>query len=390
MSAPRLVVEADGGSRGNPGPAAFGAVVRDADSGAVLAEIAEAIGHATNNVAEYRGVLAGLRWVHEQYPAAEVEARLDSKLVVEQMSGRWKIKHPDMKPLALAVRDAHPPALVSYRWVPREQNKHADRLLNDVLDGKRANGATAEPADDESSAAGAPDRPEPVADPPKITLSGPPDLKEATTLLLIRHGETALTQQRRFSGSGGADPGLAEAGFRQAQGAAEILTSRTGDFPPVDVVLSSPLRRARETAQVIAGRLNLSVEVQDDLTECAFGQWDGHTYAEIVAEDPERFWAWLSDTSLAPPDGESVDQLSRRVLDARSRILARYRRRCVAVVCHSTPVKVLVRAALDAPVRSLHTVDVSPGSVSELAYWTDNMVRVRSLNRTAVDSVSDF
>src|SRR5438067_3873667 len=89
----RLVVEADGGSRGNPGPAGYGAVVRDADSGEVLAEVAAAIGTATNNEAEYRGLIEGLRAAQTFEPSA-IEVRLDSKLVVEQMSSRWKVKHP--------------------------------------------------------------------------------------------------------------------------------------------------------------------------------------------------------------------------------------------------------------------------------------------------------
>lgn len=130
----RLIVEADGGSRGNPGPAAYGGVVRDAGSGEVLETFAEPVGVATNNVAEYRGLVTGLRRAREIDPDAVVEARLDSKLVVEQMSGRWKIKHPDMRALAVEARAAFPPDRVSYVWVPREQNALADRLLNEALD----------------------------------------------------------------------------------------------------------------------------------------------------------------------------------------------------------------------------------------------------------------
>jgi hypothetical protein len=100
----RLVVEADGGSRGNPGPAGYGAVVRDADTGEVLAERAASLGRVTNNVAEYQGLLAGLRAAVELEPAA-VEVRMDSKLVVEQMSGRWRVKHPDLQPLHAQGRE---------------------------------------------------------------------------------------------------------------------------------------------------------------------------------------------------------------------------------------------------------------------------------------------
>lgn len=133
-----FIVEADGGSRGNPGPAGYGSVVLDATTGETLVEAAEYIGVATNNVAEYRGLLAGLRAAHELDPSAKVHVRMDSKLVVEQMSGRWKIKHPDMKPLATQAARVLPADQVTYEWIPREQNKHADRLANEAMDaGKR-------------------------------------------------------------------------------------------------------------------------------------------------------------------------------------------------------------------------------------------------------------
>jgi len=137
----RVVVEADGGSRGNPGPSAYGAVLKDADSGEVLAERAELIGVATNNVAEYRGLIAGLELAREHAPDAAIEVRMDSKLVVEQMAGRWKVKHRGLQPLAMQAGRLAPPMRVTWTWVPRAQNAHADRLLNFVLDD--AGGATA-------------------------------------------------------------------------------------------------------------------------------------------------------------------------------------------------------------------------------------------------------
>jgi probable phosphoglycerate mutase len=129
-----FIVEADGGSRGNPGPAGYGAVVKDAATGETLRETAEYIGVATNNVAEYRGLLAGLLAARELDPDATVHVRMDSKLVIEQMSGRWKIKHPDMKPLATQASRVFPPGQVTYEWMPRAQNKHADRLANEAMD----------------------------------------------------------------------------------------------------------------------------------------------------------------------------------------------------------------------------------------------------------------
>ena len=129
-----FIILADGGSRGNPGAAAYGAAVLHAPSGAVVAERAGYLGIATNNVAEYNGLIAGLRVVSQLSSSARVEVRMDSRLVVEQMSGRWKIKHPDMRTLAVEASKIHPPTLITYIWVPREQNTVADALCNECLD----------------------------------------------------------------------------------------------------------------------------------------------------------------------------------------------------------------------------------------------------------------
>src|SRR5512139_3904131 len=120
----RVIVEADGAARGNPGPAGYGAVVREAATGEVLLEAGEAIGVATNNVAEYSGLLAGLRAAAD-LGAVEAEVRMDSKLVVEQMSGRWQIKHPGLRPLAAqAAALVRQFDSVAYGWIPRERNRH--------------------------------------------------------------------------------------------------------------------------------------------------------------------------------------------------------------------------------------------------------------------------
>ncbi|MDP9101979.1 MAG: reverse transcriptase-like protein, partial [Actinomycetota bacterium] len=210
----RVIVEADGGSRGNPGPAGFGAVVTDALTGEVLAERAAGLGRATNNVAEYEGLIAGLTAALELGPA-EVEVRMDSKLVVEQMSGRWQVKHPDMKPLARRAAElvSRLPR-VRFSWIPREQNKHADRLANEAMDAAaaglvwRAGGDTG-PADaaDAWLATNEPKSPNRLSG--WQSAPGP-----ATTTLLLRHGQTALSVDKRFSGVG--DPPLTEVGSAQA------------------------------------------------------------------------------------------------------------------------------------------------------------------------------
>lgn len=131
----KLIIEADGGSRGNPGPAGYGAVVRDAATGGVLAEVSESLGTATNNVAEYNGLIAGLKAAAGLAPGADVDVRMDSKLVVEQMSGNWQIKHPALRPLAAeAQAAARRLGRITYQWVPRARNTHADRLANQAMD----------------------------------------------------------------------------------------------------------------------------------------------------------------------------------------------------------------------------------------------------------------
>ena len=127
-----FLLYADGGSRGNPGEAAFGAVI--SEDGKVVVELSERIGVATNNVAEYSGLVAGLQAINRLDPEAKVLVRMDSKLIVEQMSGKWKIKNPEMKKMALKARDAHPANLINYEWIPREMNSHADALVNRDLD----------------------------------------------------------------------------------------------------------------------------------------------------------------------------------------------------------------------------------------------------------------
>nr|NLD41065.1 reverse transcriptase-like protein [Actinomycetales bacterium] len=128
-----FLVNTDGGSRGNPGPAGFGFVVTD-DRGGVLLERAGFLGRATNNVAEYMAVVVALEEIAAADPSARVTVRADSKLVVEQLSGRWKIKNAELQQLALRAKRAIPPAQVRYSWVPRAENAAADALANRAMD----------------------------------------------------------------------------------------------------------------------------------------------------------------------------------------------------------------------------------------------------------------
>jgi probable phosphoglycerate mutase len=380
-----FIVEADGGSRGNPGPAGYGAVVLDPASGEALAEAAEYIGTATNNVAEYRGLIAGLRAAHALDPEARIRVRMDSKLVVEQMSGRWKIKHPGMRPLAAEAGTVFPTGQVTYEWIPRERNKHADRLANEAMDagkkGKqwepgRSSAALAPPA--EPSLPEPPETPEtPRASP--VGWAAPADLGTPTTFVLLRHGETALTPEKRFSGSGGTDPALSEKGRWQAQRAADALAARG----TVQAVVSSPLTRCRQTAETVAARLGLEVRIDDGLRETNFGMWEGLTFTEVNERHPAELQAWLGSAKVSPPGGESFAAVARRVAVSRDKLLTRYAGKTVLVVTHVTPVKTLVRLALGAPPESLFRMELSPAALTAVAYYSDGNASLRLLNDTS-------
>ncbi|MGW7330718.1 bifunctional RNase H/acid phosphatase [Streptomyces sp. NPDC054840] len=434
----RFVVEADGGSRGNPGPAGYGAVVLDPATGETLAERAAFIGVTTNNVAEYKGLIAGLEAARELASDAQVLVRMDSKLVVEQMSGRWKIKHPDMKPLAAEAARILPRAQVTYEWIPREQNKHADRLANEAMDagkrGMRWEPSVSTAALDHGAARALATPPAPVGPPGDatkgaaavraalVTASGGTamaaqelsdtlfadaealteaiepcldadapavavgshgwgaDMGAPATFVLLRHGETALTPQKRFSGSGGSDPELSPAGLRQAAAVAETLAARG----TVQTVISSPLRRCRETAQAVADRLGLTVTVEEGLREVNFGAWEGLTFAEVQQRFPDDLQAWLDSPKAAPTGGgESFMSATRRISATRDRLLSTHAGRTVLLVTHVTPVKILVRLALGAPPEALFRMELSAASLSAVAYYADGNASVRLLNDTA-------
>ncbi|MFE9006526.1 bifunctional RNase H/acid phosphatase [Streptomyces sp. NPDC007875] len=385
----RFVVEADGGSRGNPGPAGYGAVVLDAETGEPLAEVAEYIGTATNNVAEYKGLIAGLRAAYALDPAAEVRVRMDSKLVIEQMSGRWKIKHPDMRPLAAEAKAIMPPGQVAYEWIPREQNKHADRLANEAMDaGKRGEqwqpnvppGGTPTAGAPESAAPADDALAEPAATGAPAVGWGSADLGTPATFVLLRHGETPLTPEKRFSGSGGTDPGLSDVGRHQAERVAAALAARG----TIQAIVTSPLRRCRETADAVARRLGLDVRVEEGLRETDFGAWEGLTFAEVKERHPEDLEAWLASSKVAPTGGgESFAAVTRRVALSRDKLIARYTGRTVLLVTHVTPIKTLVRLALGAPPETLFRMELSAASLSAVAYYADGNASLRLLNETA-------
>ena len=396
MPITRLVVEADGGSRGNPGVAGYGALVRDPATGRVLAERAAPLGTASNNVAEYSGLVAGLEaalHVGGDDPL-DIEVRMDSKLVVEQMAGRWKIKHEDMRRLALTAREVvrrieANGGRVGYTWIPREINKDADALSNDGMDGlhvvrdhERAPSTTA-------SSAATPTAEQTLEqtleqDLPELNPStgfSVPDLGEPTRILLVRHGVTRFTEEGRLDGRGGFDPPLSPSGQRQAAAAAEAVAALVG-AEPVTVITSS-LQRARQTGAAIAAALGVEPIEDADWDEQNFGDWDGEAFGDLYRTVPDELMAFRRDPTYRRPGGEAMTEVSARVTDALQRALkAGGPGGTVVVASHRKPILSVLGGVLRLPDESFWTIATAPASITGLQVWADGNVSIPFTNRT--------
>lgn len=343
-----LVVEADGGSRGNPGPAGYGALVREGDT--VLAERAEYLGECSNNVAEYSGLVAGLRAAAQIDPTARVEVRMDSRLVVEQMSGRWKIKHADMRRLADEARAVLPAGQVTYTWVPRAENSAADALANAVMDSRGTidrtvtadgSGAAASPGvADGSRAADSLLAPADDVDEPPIpdVDMGAPSLADpaAMTIVLVSPGWTPR--------DGETDPELTEEGLELA-GAAAAVVDTIGDtlWPHLarpSVLLASPLVRAQQTATLIS---------------------------EVVAD---LGLPTVDDDFAATAPGESREDVAARV----GRALDRLDESCggctVVVAAHADVIAAVIGTVVEAPTAAWDVFRIAPGTLSVVRRWS--------------------
>jgi len=391
----RVLIEADGGSRGNPGPAGSGAVLIDFDSGAILAEIALFIGVATNNVAEYKAVLAAIELANEIAPEAKLLVRMDSKLVVEQMSGRWKIKNEGMQELSVLMAKAIGSRDVTFEWIPREQNSKADSLANEAMDAESSvtrkfvgepgtstiNVVTLASKNTAADLEYNPELPSSVRAPRNVT-------KKLTTVILVRHGRTALTETHKLSGRGGEDPQLSELGREDAHKVALELakvgnSSVFAKLVPPSAIISSPIARTRETAQVIGDLLGLTVDIDDDIAEIAFGEWDGHTNQEVAARWPEQYNAWRGDVKIAPPGGESLEEFDVRVQRGRARILEEYEGQTVVVVSHVMPIRGFIKAATVSDWPIYWRASVAPCSITVLRFWGEEAAEITTVNYTS-------
>jgi probable phosphoglycerate mutase len=369
----KLIIEADGGSRGNPGISGAGAVVIDATSGQILKEISEQVGIATNNVAEYKALTFALEAAYEIDPAAEIIVRMDSKLVVEQMSGRWKIKHPDMLSLGARVQKLIAGKVVEFVWIPREQNVLADALANKAMDGEPVAVAAAVEFNQ-------------VA--PSSIRAPQSSVAEATTLIMVRHGRTALTESRKISGGDGENPDLSELGNKDASEVALELArvGNQGQFgflsKPV-VVVHSPIKRAAQTAGKIAKTLGVEQVELEDLREIGFGDWDGLTNEELFVAHESQYQAWRGSYDVAPPNGESLKDFDVRVNRSLDLILEKFAGKTVVVVAHVMPIRGLLRIANDASIAGYWRVDLGPASISIARFWGREGAEIVCVNSTS-------
>ena len=182
--------------------------------------------------------------------------------------------------------------------------------------------------------------------------------------------------ERRFAGRG--DIPLTEAGLAQAGAAARWLAARGG----IDVIVTSPLQRARQTAEAVARATGAPLEVEDGLAETDFGKWEGMTFAEVQARWPDELSAWLASTDVAPPGGESFAAVSRRVIAALNRLLAAHENKTLVLVSHVTPIKTLACRAMLAPPAAMYRIHLDVASLCEIDWFSDGPAVVRSLNDT--------
>lgn len=368
-----LIVEADGGSRGNPGVAGYGALVRDGEDRSLLAERAAPLGKASNNVAEYQGLIAGLRAAQQIDEGAQIAVRMDSRLVIEQMAGRWKIKHEDMRRLAAEAQEiirelrAAGGGVVEWTWIPREQNKAADKLSNDGMDGKHVERDLwrDEAQGDQGPATTAESRPSLPARPVQ------------TRLVLLRHGVTDFTLGGRLDGRGGSDPDLNDAGRDQAARAAKALADLvTGRV----TVVSSSLARARQTGAAAARGLGVELIVDADWDEQAFGVWDGLSFAEIGERYPGDPARMRVEEDFRSEGGETHLELTDRVNGARERAIARGG--TVVVATHRMPILVVLRSLLGLSFENAWMLASDPASLTEIDVYADGSASIAYTNDT--------
>jgi probable phosphoglycerate mutase len=271
---------------------------------------------------------------------------------------------------------------VRWQWIPREENSRADALANKAMD---------EQADASVSLLKSSPR-SPVAEFNQLmpsSVRAPGDVTEPlTTVVLVRHGRTHLTESKRISGSGGENPGLSDLGRNDAHQAAKALAQigNAGPWahlPPISAIVASPIQRTLDTANIISNELSLGVTQNSDIAEISFGDWDGHTNEEAASKWPDEWAAWRGSWTVSPPNGESLQDFDARVQRGRREILAANHGKTVVVVSHVMPIRGFIKASLDANAPAYWRPQISPCSITIIRFWGDQASELITLNSTA-------
>ena len=349
-----IFVYADGASRGNPGPASYGVSIVD-DQGTVIAEFGEKLGIRTNNYAEYQGVIAALRYLSGTQHR-DVTIRMDSKLVIEQLAGRWKVKSPDMRELVAEASRLIVPFRATLEWIPREKNSRADELANQALDGEVAEFAAAE-----IELAGVQPR----------SIRAPRQTREPVTLVLVRHGHTKMTERDLIAGGDGSDPELSDLGLSDAESAAKAIPDLLEYFklPAASAIIHSPMVRTTQTAEIISREIAAPVSQDERLREIGFGSWNGQEMTTISAEKPDFVRSWQGSMSLKPEQGESIDDLVSRISPVIEELCDSHSGNTVVLVSHMMPVRTIAALSAKGAPSLYWSTNFSPGSVSIVRFF---------------------
>ncbi|MDG2497053.1 MAG: histidine phosphatase family protein [Aquiluna sp.] len=349
-----IFVYCDGASRGNPGPASYGVHIEDSN-GRTIADFGEGLGDQTNNFAEYQGVIAALRFLTAT-EFRNLTIRLDSKLVVEQLSGRWKVKSPDIRELVAEASQLLGAFDVKLEWIPREKNTIADSLANRALD----------EGDFQTREASLP-----LATIQPRSIRAPRQLVEPTTVVVIRHGSTASTEANLISGGDGDDPVLSSLGETEASLAAAAIPDLLDFYqlPGVSRIVHSPMTRTTQTANAIAATLRIETESDSRLKEIGFGDWEGISMTELEVDSNAAVAAWRNSATSKPPRGESIEELEARVARAVTELVASSQGKTVAIVTHMMPTRAIARMAQRSNDQTNWNINFAPCGISIYRFY---------------------
>lgn len=364
-----IFLYADGASRGNPGPAAYGVHIED-QQGNSVADFGEALGIATNNQAEYAAVIAGLRYLSQTIHRT-LTIRMDSKLVIEQLAGNWKINNPQLRELADQAKELLRDFDVKLEWIPREQNSKADANANTALDA--GNFSTASLAQLE------------LASIQPRSIRAPRQYLEPTTIIVVRHGHTENTERNLVSGGDGTDPVLSKLGEREASSAAAEIPKlvKLFDLPEPAIIFHSPMVRTTQTAEALAKELGVDMQSDNRLREIGFGEWEMMDMAVLETDSLELVSKWRGSLTSAPPGGESVNQMKDRVWESLSEVIESFRGSCAVISTHMMPTRAIAAAALRGSESIYWNLNTSPGGISVYRFFGIEYAEIFTLNYCA-------